>query len=301
MATIIVYLESAVDTPLTGAAPTLDYWDKSTPGAPAATGVAMTELVGGIGGGYFVDVATIDGREYLGLIDGTAGARAGTRYQMVVFSGETDARIETDIPAIYADTNAMQPTVATNLDATVSSRATQADILSDATPFQGADVAAILADTSVMQPLVSTNLDATVSSRSDFDESTDPVELLDSGGAAGTSAAELVVDVEANLSGAHGVGQWDGVATASDLWDYDITTNYSTAQRTTTAGGALRILRMGLTNQWHEDSDADPAYGTLILYEDGPGAAALTAQLTDEDGNALTPTTGVPARRTEST
>jgi hypothetical protein len=54
------------------------------------------------------------------------------------------------------------------------------------------------------------NLDATVSSRSDFDESTDPVELLDAGGAAGTSAAELVTDIEADLAANHGAGQWDG-------------------------------------------------------------------------------------------
>jgi hypothetical protein len=59
----------------------------------------------------------------------------------------------------------------------VQAHATQAEILSDATPFPGA------------------NIDATISSRSDFDETADPVELLDSGGAAGTSAAELVDDV----------------------------------------------------------------------------------------------------------
>lgn len=65
-------------------------------------------------------------------------------------------------------------------------------ILSDSTPFPGA------------------NIDATISSRSDFDETTDPVELLDSGGAAGTSAAELVADIDVSLSAAHGAGAWDG-------------------------------------------------------------------------------------------
>ena len=48
-----------------------------------------------------------------------------------------------------------------------------------------------------------TNLDATVSSRSDFDETTDPVELIDSGGSAGTSAAELVDDVWEELLADH--------------------------------------------------------------------------------------------------
>ena len=68
-------------------------------------------------------------------------------------------------------------------------------ILSDATPFAGA------------------NVDAAISSRSDFDETTDPVELLDSGGAAGTSAVELVTDIEADLAVNHGSGQWDATAT----------------------------------------------------------------------------------------
>lgn len=72
----------------------------------------------------------------------------------------------------------------------------QTSILSDATPFPGA------------------NIDATISSRSDFDETTDPVELLDAGGAAGTSAAELVVDIEAALSASHGVGSWVGIASS---------------------------------------------------------------------------------------
>lgn len=61
------------------------------------------------------------------------------------------------------------------------------------------------------------NLDATVSSRSDFDETTDPVELLDSGGSAGTSAAELVADTATYLEtggpNPHGTGAWDATAT----------------------------------------------------------------------------------------
>ena len=43
------------------------------------------------------------------------------------------------------------------------------------------------------------NLDATISSRSDFDETADPVELLDSGGSTGTSAAELIADILAEV------------------------------------------------------------------------------------------------------
>jgi hypothetical protein len=85
-----------------------------------------------------------------------------------------------------------------------------------------ADISAILTDTAAIEPLVSTNLDAAVSTRSDFDEAANPVELLDSGGGAGTSAAELVADVEAQLSGTHGGGSWLGGATVdarlTELW-----------------------------------------------------------------------------------
>ena len=50
-----------------------------------------------------------------------------------------------------------------------------------------------------------TNLDATISSRSDFDETADPVELLDTGGTAGSSASELVDDVwDEDIEAAHG-------------------------------------------------------------------------------------------------
>lgn len=49
------------------------------------------------------------------------------------------------------------------------------------------------------------NLDAAVSSRSDFDETANPVELLDSGGAAGTSASELVDDIFDEPKAGHAV------------------------------------------------------------------------------------------------
>lgn len=117
MAHVFVHLKNSAGAPLTGASPTLDYWDTNTPGTPAATGVAMTELVGGLGGGYFAVVATTDGREYLGVIDG--GASASPRYQAVVFSGQTDARIETDIPAILVDTDVTIPSLITTSEANI--------------------------------------------------------------------------------------------------------------------------------------------------------------------------------------
>jgi hypothetical protein len=91
MSTIFVYIESAADTPLIGASPTFTYWDKSAPGSPVASGVAMTELVGGTGGLYFVDVTADAGKEYAGIVDATTSAAPGTRYRSVAFSNEAAA------------------------------------------------------------------------------------------------------------------------------------------------------------------------------------------------------------------
>lgn len=118
MATVFVFLESLADTPLTGASPTLTYWSKAVPGTPVASGVAMTELVGAPGGGYFVDVAVVDGEEYLGIVDGTSSAVAGGRFHLVVFSGTTDTRIEVDIPAIPVDVWDLDISAETNIDLT---------------------------------------------------------------------------------------------------------------------------------------------------------------------------------------
>lgn len=84
----------------------------------------------------------------------------------------------------------------------------------------------------------------------------------------------------------------------AQVWDYDVTTNYTTAQRAATAGGALRFLRLVATNRQVEDSDANGSTsGTLELYEDNGITVAVTYTLTDEAGNGLTVTSGVPAQR----
>jgi hypothetical protein len=79
------------------------------------------------------------------------------------------------------------------LDAIVSSRATQAQILSDATPFAGANVDATISSRATQAQILSdatpfpgANVDATISSRSSH------------------SAA----DVDTTLSGTHGAGSW---------------------------------------------------------------------------------------------
>lgn len=89
MATIFVFVVDFDGAPLTGLSLIFDYWDKSSPGAPVATAQAMTELEGGIGGGYFanIDLSVTDAeKEFLAIID--AGATAQSRFSTVSFSGD---------------------------------------------------------------------------------------------------------------------------------------------------------------------------------------------------------------------
>jgi len=125
----------------------------------------------------------------------------------------------------------MEPIVSTNLDDLVSSRATQADILSDAIPFAGADIASILTDTTdiltdtaTMEPLVSLNLDATVSSRStltqaDILSDATPFPGADIDAAISTRSSHTAGDVDALVTVSHGVGSYlsaTGFAVAGD-------------------------------------------------------------------------------------
>ena len=83
-------------------------------------------------------------------VDAAAVATSGANEIRDSILSDATAFAGADVGAILADTAAIEPLATANLDATVSSRATQADILSDATPFAGADVAAILADTAAI-------------------------------------------------------------------------------------------------------------------------------------------------------
>jgi hypothetical protein len=193
---IPVYLVDATDgfTEETGLAGSATVTVSKNGGAFGGSAGSFTE----IGNGYYYYEATAGELDTLGMLgirvtDAASRNFAGLA-QVVAYDPYAD--FTTSVSDILTDTAAMQPTVATNLDATVSSRSTlaQADILSDATPFDGADVAAILSDTNAvlvdtaaMQPTVATNLNATVSSRSSH------------------SAA----DVDVTLSSAHGAGAWN--------------------------------------------------------------------------------------------
>jgi hypothetical protein len=218
MATVTTAFFSAPDVLLTAPAtlPTCSVRRTDT-GAVVSSG-NMSNLGGGL---YSFTFATVDGLEYAAICDGdpiVAGQTfLGARYRDGAISGTTTERVEVDVPAILADTAAMQPTVAANLDAQVSLVETEAAAAARAVTNQAehdatqADIAALndLSQADVQsamtaqgytaaRSLLLDNLDALVSSRS----------------------SHTAADVDAQLSGTHGAGSWAtaaGFAVPGDL------------------------------------------------------------------------------------
>jgi len=145
------------------------------------------------------------------------------------------------------------------------------------------EIDAILADTAVIEPLVSTNLDTTISSRSDFDETTDPVELLDTGGTAGTSAEELVDDIYEEAAAGH--------VTAGSFGKLFNDDN----QNITTTMTAAVLARKALLNRL-EVSEAST--GNMVLYDDN-NDVLLTGTVKDKDDNGILIGDNTPAKRTK--
>lgn len=79
-------------------------------------------------------------------LPGSFGLLVRTNLDATVSSRATQAQILSDAT----------PFAGANIDATISSRATQADILDDATPFSGADIAVIRAKTDGLAELTET-------------------------------------------------------------------------------------------------------------------------------------------------
>lgn len=194
---------------------------------------AMTEIGDGMYSFTFAPSATL---EYTFTVDAdpSTTGQAIPRYFGGSISGPADDALLSDVPDILTDTSTMEPIVSTNLDTTVSSRAAPGDAMdlvagavdAAAIATDAIDADAIAADaigsselaTSAVNeirdailsdstPFPGANIDVAISSRSDFDETTDPVELLDTGGAAGTSASELVDDIwDEAIAGHSGAG-----------------------------------------------------------------------------------------------
>jgi hypothetical protein len=122
----------------------------------------------GSGGGRITDFVDVDGvftiTPALPFTPGT-GMRcyviAVPEVDLVDGSIQTTTFGSGAINAAAIATNA----ITSNELGTTAAQKIRDEIISDATPFQGADIAAILADTAAMQPTIATNLDGTVSSR----------------------------------------------------------------------------------------------------------------------------------------
>lgn len=145
---------------------------------------------------------TIAIRGHFTVIDNAGGAVTlsdDARYDVDQINAQIDVALDTAIPG--------GPT-ANSINERVAA-------IDDLSQVSGAgDLAAILGDTNELQGdwVDGGRLDLILDSRSDFDEIADPVELLDSGGAAGTSAAELVDDTwdEVLSKAAHNVANSAG-------------------------------------------------------------------------------------------
>lgn len=121
MATIVASFTS-LGVPATGLAATIRVRRTDT-GALVVTDAAMTEQGDGA---YAFSFAPTDGLDYSIRADGTATLPASERYAFGALSGATEARLEVDIPAVLVDTSTVEPIVSTSLDATISSRESEA-------------------------------------------------------------------------------------------------------------------------------------------------------------------------------
>lgn len=196
MAEIVAYIEAS-GVPLTGPAGA-DIPEVVIVRTPANTvaqvSVDMVELTNAPGW-YQFTFATVDGEEYVWIVDGDPvggnGLAATERYKRGAISGTTVERSEVDVPAILADTDSLDTTKITapraaNLDEITAARLAELDAAN-----LPADIDTLLARLTAARALLLDNLDATVSSRSSH------------------SAA----DVDTTLSGSHGAGAWDATAT----------------------------------------------------------------------------------------
>jgi hypothetical protein len=100
MTDIVVFATNA-GVPATGLSPTLDVW-RVADGVQQVTAQAMAEVAGGW---YrYTAFSAVDGSQYVWAADLTATLANADRYKGGAFSGTTETRLETDIPAILADT-----------------------------------------------------------------------------------------------------------------------------------------------------------------------------------------------------
>jgi len=191
-----------------------------------------------------------------------------------------------EIDAILADTSDMQPRVAAiEIDTNeIQGKLPDNNIMgSGVTTDKDDEIDAILADTNEIQGKLPSG------TISDFEETTDPVEILDTGGSAGTSASELVDDtwrepladhsgvagsMAEALDAADAVADKDAIADA--VWDELLSAH-------TDAGSAsefVTLIKKVLFNRFKHD-------GTVIRLFDDDDTLLLTGQVKNKDGNVI--------------
>lgn len=174
----------------------------------------------------------------------------------------------TDINSILTDTAALDSRL-------TAARATYLDNLNI-----GGDVAAAATalTNATWTDVKAGYIDVAISSRSDFDESTDPVELLDTGGSAGTSAEELVDDVWDEIL----TGATHNVPTSSGRRLRDIASDIVlTGTSPDTGGTANTLIRIELdATALAVDGSYDPG---IIIITGGTGVGQAR-QIFEYDG-----------------
>jgi len=144
------------------------------------------------------------------------------------------------VPGTILAFGSINPEEAEYLDVAVSTRSTltQADILSDATPFAGS------------------NIDTNIGSRSSFDNVTDEVIVSTNNDKTNYElSAGSLSDIDVELSATHGSGSWEsGLGSGLVAWDYvvDDGTNGIPAALvvvTTDAAGSISVAH-GYTNNF---------------------------------------------------
>lgn len=153
-------------------------------------------------GWYRFTFATADGVEYVWRADGdpdtTGQTTAVERYVRGAISGTTVARSETDVPAILADTAAMEPVVTLNLDARVS------DVEADTQDIQSRLPAALVGGRM--------NSDVGNMQAGTVDAVAIATDAIDADALATDGLQEIADHLETNGTNPHGTGAWDAVS-----------------------------------------------------------------------------------------
>ena len=203
--------------------------------------------------------------------------------------------IKVDTGDILADTSVIEPLVSTNLDATISSRATPANITASEANLKSeidaneVKIDALQTDLTSVKGTVDLNLDATISSRASSAE----ISALSAIVALETTSQAIQTAVnEINL-------ETDPGAIATAVLDAILsshTVSGSMGKAISDILSEATLTRKSLTNRLEL---FDGGTGNWILYDDDSSTPLLTFDVKDKAGASITLELGIPAKRTK--